>query len=624
MAKFLDLSVNGIALGAVSGGTNTTQALLSTTASNALQLSGANTSTLCRLTGVDQPTNDTDAANRLYVQSYVLGQIRGLQMKQSVKLCSTTPVSLTSSTTTYNWVGPYAQAAVDPGNIVTRQFFPAAGGLAEATGQTPSPGIWQSTGKLTITFKWRYNTLVGCNPFSVNLGHSGVERQLFFTACPNGTNLSLECRRSGGVTAMFNSTLLPPDTDIYFWWSWDSTIHTSRWDVALLQGGVLVPVEPSTGAVSHSWTYTTGYGIGPDYLPGGGIPTTWTMSSFSAQGWGIPETWSSVRVQNKSYATIQDAFFGPPDPPGWASSPGIDGSIPVALDRVLLTAQVAGVENGIWQVDGTGSSLIRPVDYPVGASSAANFVFIDGPGTANDDQGWLCANLPGQDVVGADIPHWMRYTSSGGQVGSLTMGTDSITTASGTLSLLNNNLTTTGSVSSTAHTCGALSMQAGNIYDASGQINFSTDNLVTSGTVKPGTLSLAAGTITDTSGSITLGATNVATTGSMTAPHFLTVSDERLKEVTSDLEITPDIYAALRPVCFNWKATGLPDVGLIAQEVQAAAPHAVNKDTNSPEGYLYVDYAAIVPYALAIAKAATERVAALEARVVALEPMDPQ
>ena len=76
MAKFLDLSVNGIALGAVSGGTNQTQALLSTATSNVLQLSGANTSTLCRFTGLDQPANDTDAANRLYVQSYVLGQIR--------------------------------------------------------------------------------------------------------------------------------------------------------------------------------------------------------------------------------------------------------------------------------------------------------------------------------------------------------------------------------------------------------------------------------------------------------------------------------------------------------------------------------------------------------------------
>ena len=35
---------------------------------------------------------------------------------------------------------------------------------------------------------------------------------------------------------------------------------------------------------------------------------------------------------------------------------------------------------------------------------------------------------------------------------------------------------------------------------------------------------------------------------------------------------------------------------------------------------MYVDYAAIVPYALAIAKGATDRVAALEAKVADLEP----
>ena len=615
MAKFLDLSVNGIAL---SSGTNQTQAFLSTPSSNVLQVSGTNTSTLCRLTGVDQPTTDSDATNRLYVQSYVLGQIRGLQMKQSVKLCSTTPVSLTSSTTSYNWAGPYTQPAVLPGNIVTRQFFPAAGGLAEGAAQTLNPALFQSTGKLSIAFKWRYNTLVASNPFSVNLGFSGSERQLFFMACPNGTNLSFEARRSGGTTAAFNSTLLPPDTDIYFWWCWDIATHTSRWDIALLQGGVLVSVEPSTGAVSHPWVYTTGYGVGPDYLPSG-APSTWTLSSFNTQAWGVPQTFLDLKVQNKTYATIQDAFFGPPDPPGWATS-GLDGGhIPTALDRILLTAQTSAIQNGIWQVDATGNSLIRPLDYATGASAAANFVFVDGPGTAHNDQGFLCTALPGQDVVDTNMVTWMQYTSSGGSVGSLTMGTDSITAASGTLSFVNNNLTTTGTLTSTASTHGTLALQAGNIFDSSGQINFSTDNLVTSGSVKPGTMTLAAGSITDSSGAISLGSTNVATTGTMTAPHFLTASDQRLKTFVENLQITQAMYDGLRPVSFTWNSNGAPDVGLFAQEVQAVAPHAVYPDTHSPQNYLYVDYAALVPYALAIAKNATEAVAALTLRVQTLE-----
>ena len=108
MAKFLDLSTAGIALGSVVTGANQRQALLSTPGTNVLQVSGTNTDTLCRVTGVDQPTMDSDAANRLYVQSYVQGQIRGLQMKASVKLASTTPIDLTAAAMrdSIHWPGP--------------------------------------------------------------------------------------------------------------------------------------------------------------------------------------------------------------------------------------------------------------------------------------------------------------------------------------------------------------------------------------------------------------------------------------------------------------------------------------------------------------------------------------
>ena len=74
-------------------------------------------------------------------------------------------------------------------------------------------------------------------------------------------------------------------------------------------------------------------------------------------------------------------------------------------------------------------------------------------------------------------------------MGSLQFGTDSITTASGTLSFVNNNLTTSGTVASTAQTCGTLSIQAGNIYDSSGAINFNSDNLRTTGQIHPASIS---------------------------------------------------------------------------------------------------------------------------------------
>ena len=167
MAKFLDLSVNGIALGTVVTGTNQTQALLSTPASNVLQVSGTNSSTLCRVTGVDQPTADSDAANRLYVQSYVLGQIRGLQMKQSVQLCSTSNINfsggaLIHDATQLRWANP-----PNTTSLLT---------LADDYGTVMNPNAYLATNptsQWTAAYVWRYpstNSIDGV----VNWAWSGV------------------------------------------------------------------------------------------------------------------------------------------------------------------------------------------------------------------------------------------------------------------------------------------------------------------------------------------------------------------------------------------------------------------------------------------------------------------
>ena len=302
-------------------------------------------------------------------------------------------------------------------------------------------------------------------------------------------------------------------------------------------------------------------------------------------------------LSTNASATIQDLL--PPHyvapGPGWSTS-GVDGVVPGALDRVLLTAQTNAVDNGIWQVDVLGTTLARPADFAVGASAGANFVFVDGTGHANNDQGYLCTTPPGLDVIGTNTLTWVQYTSRGGNVGTLTKGTDSITTASGTLSFLNNNLTTTGTVSSTSASHGSLTLSAGHIYDSSGQVSFNTDNLVTSGTVQPGTLSLGAGSITDSSGAISLGSTNVTSTGTITSPHFLTSSDLRLKNVLGPLTPALDNLAKLHPVNFTWKDSGVRDTGLIAQDVQEVASECVRQDVN---GMLAVDYACLVPYLVA-------------------------
>ena len=64
---------------------------------------------------------------------------------------------------------------------------------------------------------------------------------------------------------------------------------------------------------------------------------------------------------------------------------------------------------------------------------------------------------------------------------------------------------------------------------------------------------------------------------------FITLSDERLKENITDLPSQLDNVMALRPVEFDYKATGGHQIGFIAQEVQAVYPDLVSEDD---EGYL--------------------------------------
>jgi hypothetical protein len=106
MTQYIDLASNGISLGQSVSGVQNPWAVITTPAANSLKLQGATSSTLCKLSGVDQPAADSDAANRLYVQQYVQSQIRGLQVKASAQLCSKVPISLAGTSSIRRWPGP--------------------------------------------------------------------------------------------------------------------------------------------------------------------------------------------------------------------------------------------------------------------------------------------------------------------------------------------------------------------------------------------------------------------------------------------------------------------------------------------------------------------------------------
>ena len=68
---------------------------------------------------------------------------------------------------------------------------------------------------------------------------------------------------------------------------------------------------------------------------------------------------------------------------------------------------------------------------------------------------------------------------------------------------------------------GTMNIVGGSITDSSGAISFGNENLSTSGTVTSGTLLLGSGSITDSSGAISFGNENLTTTGSVTASHVV-------------------------------------------------------------------------------------------------------
>ena len=122
------------------------------------------------------------------------------------------------------------------------------------------------------------------------------------------------------------------------------------------------------------------------------------------------------------------------------------------------------------------------------------------------------------------------------------------------------------------------------------------------------------GTVVQFYRSVTLVGT-ISCTGSATA--YNTSSDYRLKDNVTNLSVG-NLFDALQPRSFIWKADGTPGSGFIAHELQAVIPEAVTgeKDGEEMQG---VDNSKIVPHLVARIKDLIAEVESLRARVAALE-----
>jgi hypothetical protein len=111
---------------------------------------------------------------------------------------------------------------------------------------------------------------------------------------------------------------------------------------------------------------------------------------------------------------------------------------------------------------------------------------------------------------------------------------------------------------------------------------------------------------------------NGATYAICVAEKFQSQSDQRLKENVVPIDGALGKVGAMRGVYYDWidKAKGSArQIGVIAQEVQAACPELVD----ASDTYLTVDYARIAAVLIEAVKDLTARNAALDARVAALE-----
>ncbi|EJH04633.1 pblB protein [Streptococcus pneumoniae GA56113] len=75
-------------------------------------------------------------------------------------------------------------------------------------------------------------------------------------------------------------------------------------------------------------------------------------------------------------------------------------------------------------------------------------------------------------------------------------------------------------------------------------------------------------------------------------------SDRRLKENITDTAVKAlDKINRLRMVAFDFiESKKHEEIGLIAQEAETIVPRIVSRDPENPDGYLHIDYTALVPY----------------------------
>lgn len=94
----------------------------------------------------------------------------------------------------------------------------------------------------------------------------------------------------------------------------------------------------------------------------------------------------------------------------------------------------------------------------------------------------------------------------------------------------------------------------------------------------------------------------------LSATALIMSSDKTHKKDIKDLIYDIDDLMSLRPVSFNWKDTGMPDLGVIAQELKEVVPELVQGE----EPNMRVNYAGLIAILIKSVQQQQERIKILE------------
>lgn len=109
---------------------------------------------------------------------------------------------------------------------------------------------------------------------------------------------------------------------------------------------------------------------------------------------------------------------------------------------------------------------------------------------------------------------------------------------------------------------------------------------------------------------------NITASQNVFATAFFYSSDRILKTNIRVLEGALDKVLQLQGVSFDWKATGEPSIGLIAQDVEKVYPEAVSTDA---EGIKSIDYSKLVAVLIEAVKEQQAEIDVLEQEVAELK-----